>query len=147
MIEVKESPLHGRGLFARTLIPAHTVIGYLVTEPADEHEHDGPYILWVDGERPVKVTCDLRFINHSDAPNAAYYDDLSVMSLRDIQPGEEILHDYMGDEAGCPESVVDFDEQDRLDESRVDDVADADAAVAAHDRSDDASRALVPGVA
>ena len=97
MFEVKESPLHGRGLFATQFIPQDTVIGWLRTESASDDELDGPYVLWVDGENPVRVTCDLRFINHCDEPNAAYYDDLSVMALCDIQPGEELLHDYMGD--------------------------------------------------
>lgn len=97
MFEVRQSPLHGRGLFATRLIRKDTVIGWLETEPAGEHELEGPYVLWVDGQTPVRVTCDLRFINHSDEPNAAYFDDLSVMALRDILPGEEILHDYMGD--------------------------------------------------
>mgnify|MGYP001816180438 CR=1 FL=1 len=99
MFEVRESPLHGRGLFATQFIPEDTVIGLLTTEPAPDDELDGPYVLWVDGDKPTRVTCDLRFINHSDEPNAAYYDDLSVVSLRDIQPGEELLHNYMGDAA------------------------------------------------
>ena len=99
MFEVRESPLHGRGLFATESIPEGTVIGWLATEEAPDHELDGPYVLWVGGEKPVRVTCDLRFINHSGAPNAAYYDDLSVVAVRDIGPGEELLHDYMGDAA------------------------------------------------
>ena len=100
MFEVKESPLHGRGLFATQFIPEGTVIGWLKTKKAKKkHDLNGPYILWVSGKKPVRVTCDLRFINHSNEPNAAYFDDLSVMSLRDIKPGEEIVHNYMGDEA------------------------------------------------
>ena len=109
MFTVKESPLHGHGLFASRLIPAETVLGHLVTESVPDHELDGPHVLWVDGEQPVKVTCDFRFINHSDEPNAAYFDDLTVVSLREIQPGEEILHDYLGDDAGCPESAMGFE--------------------------------------
>eukprot|EP00752_Nemacystus_decipiens_P014020 g12456.t1 len=111
MFEVRESPLHGRGLFATVSIPKDTVIGWLKTKKAKKKKHDlnGPYILWVDGDRPVRVVCDLRFINHSSEPNAAYYDDLSVMAVRDIQPGEEILHNYMGDAAGDFE--VGFDEE------------------------------------
>ena len=111
MFEVKESPLHGRGLFATTLIPADTVIGNLQTETPPENELDGPYVLWVDGVQPKRVTCDLRFINHSSTPNAAYYDDLTVVSLRDIQPGEELLHDYMGDAAEEEGVEVGFEEE------------------------------------
>lgn len=97
MFEVKESPLHGRGLFATQHIPEGEVIGWLKTKKAKKSKLDGPYVLWVGGKKPVRVTCDLRFINHSSKPNAAYYDDLSVMAVRDIAPGEEILHNYLGD--------------------------------------------------
>jgi len=109
MTEVKQSPLHGRGLFAATHIPAGTVLGDLVTVPAEDHELDGPYVLWLGDTEPVKVTCDLRFINHSDTPNAVYYDDMTVVALRDIEPGEEVLHDYMGD-AIDHETPVGFDD-------------------------------------
>ena len=40
------------------------------------------------------VQCDLRYINHSDEPNAVYFDTLEVCALTDIAPGEEITHDY-----------------------------------------------------
>jgi SET domain-containing protein len=36
----------------------------------------------------------LKYINHHNAPNVSYYDDLSVVALRDIQAGEELTHDY-----------------------------------------------------
>ena len=55
---------------------------------------DGAHVLWLDETRGVEVTCDLKYINHSDRPNACYYDDLSVVALRDIEPDEEITHDY-----------------------------------------------------
>ena len=50
--------------------------------------------MWVDDENGFLVKCDLRYINHSDTPNAAYYDDLEVCAVRDIEPGEEITHNY-----------------------------------------------------
>jgi len=34
--------------------------------------------------------------DHSDSPNAVYYDTLEVCALKDIAPGEEITHDYLG---------------------------------------------------
>jgi len=37
-------------------------------------------------ENGFHVKCDLRFINHSDEPNAAYYDTLEVCALTDIAP-------------------------------------------------------------
>ena len=109
MLEVKLSPLHGRGLFASAAIPADTMLGELQTQPAQDHELEGPYVLWVQDDTPVRVTCDLRFINHSAAPNAVYYDDCTVYALRDIEPGEEILHNYLGDAASHSEDDVDFE--------------------------------------
>jgi hypothetical protein len=43
----------------------------------------------------IHVRCHLRFISHSDDPNAAYYNTLEVGALMDIAPGEEITHDYL----------------------------------------------------
>ncbi len=90
-IYIAPSKIHGKGLFAGDHIPAGTVIGWLQTVPSRE---DGPYVLWISESEAREVTCDLKFINHSDDPNACYYDDLSVMALRDINPGEEITHNY-----------------------------------------------------
>lgn len=109
MVEVRNSPIHGRGLFATTFIPEDTVLGILQTVPADPEKLDGPYVLWVDGD-PVEVACDLRYINHSEAPNAVYYDDLTVVTLRDVLPGEEIVHDYIG-EGEADEVEVGFDDE------------------------------------
>ena len=88
---VADSDIHGSGLFAGRRIAAGTVIGRLRVRPAAE---DGPHVLWLDAKRGVQVTCKLKYINHSDRPNACYYDDLSVVALRDIEAGEEITHDY-----------------------------------------------------
>ncbi len=51
------------------------------------------YTLWV-GKKMFDVTCNFRFINHSNKPNVAYYDDLTIVALRDIEQGEELTHDY-----------------------------------------------------
>jgi hypothetical protein len=45
----------------------------------------------------VDLLCRLRFINHSKKPNVAYLDNLSVVALRKIRPGDELTHNY-GDE-------------------------------------------------
>ncbi|QNN24801.1 SET domain-containing protein [Planctomycetales bacterium ZRK34] len=95
MFSVKPSPIHGHGLFATELIPAGTILGQLQGQWTAQ---DGPYVLWVDEQRGFEVTCDLRYVNHHADPNAAYMDDLTVVALRDITPGEEITHDYGGDD-------------------------------------------------
>lgn len=105
MVRVQPSAIHGQGLFATALIPADAVIGELVGNIVFE---DGPHVLWLDETRGVHVVNDMRYINHSDSPNACYYDDLTVVALRDIQPGEEITHDYRGDDEEREECELDF---------------------------------------
>lgn len=97
-LAVRRSPIHGRGLFATRPIAADTVIGRYRTEPTDR---PGPYSLWSGEHRDCEdVICRFRFLNHSDRPNVALYDDYSVVALRPIEPGEELTLDYDGDGAG-----------------------------------------------
>ena len=91
---VGESPIHGKGLFARQAIKKGTIIGYLEGQKTNQ---DGMYVLWLDHEQGFEVTCDLRYINHADRPNACYYDDLSVVAIKNIKKGEEITHNYEAD--------------------------------------------------
>ena len=88
---VAASAIHGKGLFATTTIPGGSIIGWLNGKPCST---DGAYVLWISGRQGIEVLCDLKYINHSDHPNACYYDDLSVVALRDIKSDEEITHDY-----------------------------------------------------
>jgi SET domain-containing protein len=90
-IYVADSAIHGKGLFARTTIPGGATIGWLNGKPCST---DGDYVLWISEREGIEVLCDLRYINHSDEPNACYYDDHSVVALRDIDPYEEITHNY-----------------------------------------------------
>ena len=94
LVYVADSPIHGKGLFAKRTISAGEIIGVIQGVPASV---DGAHVLWVDGKNGVQVQCDLRYINHSDKPNAVYYDTLEVCALTDIVPGEEITHNYDGD--------------------------------------------------
>ena len=91
MVYVEDSPIHGKGLFAKTFIPSGTVIGVAQGQPTTT---DGEQVLWLDKNEGLHIQCDLRYINHSDTPNAAYYDNLDVCALRDVEAGEEITHDY-----------------------------------------------------
>ena len=87
---VASSPVHGMGLFAAKRIKADTVLGRLHGMPSLE---DGIYVLWITDDMGLELTNDFRFINHDKNPNALY-SDVDVMTLRDIEPGEELLHDY-----------------------------------------------------
>ena len=91
LIYVTTSTIHGKGLFARKRIKAGTLIGQIEGRPT---RIDGPYVLWLTQRKGVEVQCELKYINHSDEPNAIYYDTLEVVALRDIRRGEEITHNY-----------------------------------------------------
>lgn len=87
---VAVSPVHGKGLFAAKRIKANTVLGRLHGMPTFD---DGTYVLWITDELGLELTNDFKFINHNSKPNAAY-SDLDVTVLRDVEPGEELVHDY-----------------------------------------------------
>lgn len=95
LVYVDESPIHGKGLFARRAIKKGTELGRMRVKKA---RGNGPYVLWIDDtDQRYRVLCDLRYINHGSKPNVAYYDDLTVGAIRNIKAGEELLHHY-GDE-------------------------------------------------
>lgn len=104
--EVRESPIHGRGLFAAERIntgeivavkgghiydretlnsvagklgPAEIQIGEeLFIGPLDEADREGSMI----------------FSNHSCEPNIGVRGQIVFVALRDISPGEELTHDW-----------------------------------------------------
>lgn len=95
MYEVKASKIHGKGLFATRNIKKGELIGKLKWKPA---KRDGIYVLWTeDGTRPVRVMCDLKYINHQKKANAEYTEALTVVATKGIKVGEEITHDYGDD--------------------------------------------------
>jgi SET domain-containing protein len=95
IVETKDSPVHGKGLFAKVAIKKDTVIGTFEGTPVSK---DGIHVLCMnDGADMVEVTNELRFINHNKIPNVAYYDDYTVVALKSIMAGAELLHDYGDD--------------------------------------------------
>ena len=88
---VATSNIHGNGLYARVPIRKGALIGLLEGKPS---KVDGSYVLWLTETEGFEVSCDLKYINHAENANACYYDDLSVVALRDIAKNEEITHDY-----------------------------------------------------
>ncbi len=90
-VQVKESALHGKGLFAGESIKKGALIGEV---SGCETQQESMYTLWLDDQQGFCVQCDFKYINHSRSPNVAYYDDLSVVALQKIRAGDELLHDY-----------------------------------------------------
>lgn len=93
-LKVKNSGIHGKGLFASKKIEKGTLLGSCKTKKTRE---EGLYTLTLDEQTQVDVTCKFKYINHSKLPNVAYYEDLSVVALQNISAGDELTHDY-GDE-------------------------------------------------
>lgn len=93
---VKRSKIHGRGLFAAKFISKGDVLGVCTTRRTRDPNNPTMYTLFLDEatDHCVDVTCDFKFINHSDQPNVIYYDDLVVTALKDIEQGAELTHDY-----------------------------------------------------
>ena len=92
-LEVKPSPIHGLGVFARKRIRKGERIGKYVSRRTRQ---DGPYVLWVgDGGQwqGYEGYGRLRFLNHQPTPNSEL-DGLELHALRTIEPGEEITIHY-----------------------------------------------------
>lgn len=88
------SPIHGTGCFARRPLTAGEFIGTF-TGPAVRD--DGEHVLWasLDGRRWTGRlgTSLLRYLNHSDTPNAAFA-GFDLYAVAAIGAGEEITIDY-----------------------------------------------------
>lgn len=92
---IKDSPIHGLGVFARVDIPA---FGYIGRYEGPSTDIDGMHVLWLyDDETEswygVDGINEMRFLNHSDTPNAEW-SDLDLYATRFIEAGEEITFDY-----------------------------------------------------
>lgn len=91
------SPIHGFGCFARVELAVGEFIG---TYQGPEVQEDGTYVLWVyDAEGEALSARSgrnlLRWINHSEDPNAGF-DLFDLYARRAIAVGEEITIDYGG---------------------------------------------------
>lgn len=93
-VEVQQSPIHGKGVFARTRLREGQKIGRF---EGDETTENGTYVLWLIDEDGTEVGIRgrnaLRFLNHGDPPNAEFR-DADLFALRNVQPGAEVLIDY-----------------------------------------------------
>jgi uncharacterized protein len=104
---VRDSIIHGRGVFAARFIPAGTEIGEYTGDRISKAESlercmaGNVYVFTLDDEVDLDGSVDwnvMRFVNHSCAPNCeALMDDdnrIWITASRDIQPGEEITYNY-----------------------------------------------------
>jgi uncharacterized protein len=108
---VRNSPIHGRGVFALTPISRGTRIveykGELITDDeadrryAHLHEHS-PHTMLFSLENKLVIDATRRgnsgrWVNHSCAPNCQVEEEgtkIFIDACRDIRPGEELTYDY-----------------------------------------------------
>jgi len=90
LVYVAKSPLHGKGLFARTRLKANLTLGEIEGRPT---RRDGTYVLWLSESEGLRITNDFRFINHSSTPNCALT-GTEVVTIKAVKADEELTHDY-----------------------------------------------------
>jgi len=115
-VEVRDSKIHGKGIFSRSFIPKDDLVIVIRGDVIDgnecerrEDEEDNVYIFWngddcyIDTNNHGKI----RFINHDCDPNSEVMDrdeeTLNLVAIKDIYPDEEITIDYGYEEIydGC----------------------------------------------
>ncbi len=107
-VQLKQSPIHGVGLFAAEHIANGEVV-WIPSRPLNWEYTQGQFLSLPPQDREVVrhygyshknkgVWCfsaeDARYINHSENPNVVRNDKEGVTTLRRIEKGEEILQDY-----------------------------------------------------
>jgi len=123
LIEVRDSPVHGRGVFAvAPIVKGERIIEYLgdrVSHKAaddryeDHDESDNHTFLFIVDKNTVIDAGvggnDARFINHQCAGNCESVIEnrrVFIDATRDIQPGQELGYDYeIGREKDDPPNV------------------------------------------
>jgi SET domain-containing protein len=108
---VRRSAIHGRGVFALTLIPKRTRLIEYTGERISHEEADARYseahassphtmLFTVNDDVVIDATrrgSSARWINHSCSPNCEISDEndrIYIETRRDIRPGEELTYDY-----------------------------------------------------
>jgi len=104
--EVRASPIHGKGLFARQAIAAGEIVavkgGYVV------HRAVWETLEKTMGSAEIQLSEDLflapvssaerdgsmLYINHSCEPNCAIQGQIVFVAMTDIPPDEELTHDW-----------------------------------------------------
>ena len=108
---MRQSRIHGRGVFARRAVPKGTrlmeYLGERITHAeadrryAKEHEFSPHTMLFAVNDKVVidatRKGNSARYINHSCTPNCEAIEEegrIFIETLRKIAPGEELTYDY-----------------------------------------------------
>ena len=104
--EVKQSRIHGKGLFAKTAISGGEIVavkgGHILSRqqwrelekdlgPAEIQISETLFIAPVSKEQREG---SMLYTNHSCDPNIAIQGQIAFVAMRDIAPGEELTHDW-----------------------------------------------------
>lgn len=88
----------GKGVYARIPIEARESIFYVTGQLIDfasaRNHPTGENTFQIGKDEYVYPLYPSRYLNHSCSPNAGLKDDIQVIALRQISPGEEITFDY-----------------------------------------------------
>jgi uncharacterized protein len=105
-VEVRRSPIHGLGVYARRSFEAGEVVlrwdtsrrltaEELASLPEEERRYTHPF----DALTTILVQPPERYVNHSCDNNTSVRDFCDV-AVRRIEPGEEVTSDYSSDGSG-----------------------------------------------
>jgi SET domain-containing protein len=105
--EVRESKIHGRGLFATADIAKDEIVavkgGHIINRKTLREQvtpHLGPVEIQIDNDLFIApVTTEERegsmlYSNHSCNPNLGMRGEITFVAMRDIRTGEELTHDW-----------------------------------------------------
>jgi SET domain-containing protein len=105
--EVRESKIHGRGLFAIDDIAKGEVVaikgGHIIDRETLRREITprlGPVEIQIDDDLFIAPVTDeeremsMLYSNHSCDPNVGIRGEITFVAMRDIRPGEELTHDW-----------------------------------------------------
>lgn len=104
--EVRNSPIQGKGLFAKSAIAAGEIVavkgGHILA--AQEWDQLEPQLgdaqiqisekLFIAPTRQEQRDSCMLYINHSCEPNVAIQGQIVFVAMRDIAAGEELTHDW-----------------------------------------------------
>ena len=105
--EVRESKIHGRGLFAVAAIAKDEIVavkgGHIVDRKTLREKITprlGPVEIQIDDKLFVAPTTEeerdlsMLYSNHSCDPNLGMRGEITFVAMRDIRAGEELTHDW-----------------------------------------------------
>jgi SET domain-containing protein len=104
--QVRESPIHGRGLFATANIAKGEVVavkgGHIITreEVRDVNARLGPVEIQIGDDLFIAPVRDeerepsMLYSNHSCDPNLGLRGEITFVAMRDIRGSEELTHDW-----------------------------------------------------